>query len=160
MEPCNLFLAQVKEIIIFLRDHLHAWFSSVNRKIFMFAAIHFFDHSMHRPLGLCVREGILIILLIEGIIPFVRLRVVYALFGSLASLEIIPLIAPGILSTYFSIHDYYALTKSLNRHHQTEVSSLKDFSKIFTLSLISVITQQFILLAIKLTHFLLWLFLL
>ena len=51
----------------------------------------------------------------------------------------------GILSTFFSIHDYYALTISLNHHHQTEVSSLKDFS---TYSLTSVITQQFILLPV------------
>ena len=67
----------------------------------MSAAMHFLDHSMHSPLSLCIREGILIILLIEGIIPIVRLRVVYASFGSLASLEIIPLVAPGILSTFF-----------------------------------------------------------
>ena len=67
----------------------------------MSAAMHFFDHSTHKPLCLCVREGILIILLIEDIIPIARLRVVYALFGSLASLEIIPLVAPGILSAFF-----------------------------------------------------------
>ena len=63
----------------------------------MSATMHFLDHSMHR-------EGILIILLIKGIIQIVRLRVVYALFGTLgtlASLEIIPLVAPGILSTFF-----------------------------------------------------------
>ena len=48
-----------------------------------------------------------------------------------------------------SIHYYYALTIRLNHHHQTEVPSLKDFSKILTLSLISVITQQFIILAIS-----------
>ena len=68
----------------------------------MSAAMHFLEHSMCRPLCLCVREGILIVFLIEGIIPIVRLRVVYALFGSLASLEIIPLVAPRILSTVFS----------------------------------------------------------
>ena len=48
----------------------------------------------------------------------------------------------------FSIHYYYALTISLNHHHQTEVSCLKDFSKILTPSLASVITKQFILPAI------------
>ena len=53
----------------------------------------------------------------------------------------------------FSTHNYYALTISLNRHHQTEVSSLKDFSKILILSLTSVITQQFILLAIDLLFY-------
>ena len=111
--------------------------------------MHFFDHSMHRPSCPCVREDILIILLIEDIIPIVRLRVVYALFGSLASLETIPLVAPGILSTVFSIHYYYVFTISLNHHHQTEVPSLKDFFKILTLSLISVITQQFIILTVS-----------
>ena len=69
------------------------------------------------------------------------LCIVCALFGSLASLEIIPLVAPGILSTFFSIHSYYTLTTSLNHHHETEIFSFK----ILTLSLISVITQQFIL---------------
>ena len=122
----------------------------------MSPAMHFLDDSLHRPLCPCVKEGILIILFI--IIPIVRLRVVYALFGTLTSLKIIPLVAPGILSTFFSIHDYYALTISLSHHHQTKVSSLKDFSKILALSLTSVITQQFILLAIDL-FFLLWLFL-
>ena len=111
--------------------------------------MHFFDHSMHRPLCPCVREGILVILLIEDIIAIARLRVVYALFGSLASLEIIPLVAPGILSTFFSIQYYYVLTISFNHHDQTEVPSLKDFFKILTLSLISVITQQFIVLAVS-----------
>ena len=53
----------------------------------------------------------------------------YALLGSLDSLEIIPLVAPGILSTLFSIDSYHALTISLNRRDQTEVSSLKDFRK-------------------------------
>ena len=67
----------------------------------MSAAMHFLDHSMHRPLCLCVRKGILITLLIEGFIPIVQLRVVYAIFGSLDSLEIIPLVAAGILSTFF-----------------------------------------------------------
>ena len=59
----------------------------------------------------------------------VWLRVVYALFGSLASLKIFPLVAPGILSTYFSIDSNHALKISLNHRDQTEVSSLKDFSK-------------------------------
>ena len=70
----------------------------------------------------------------------VSLHVVYALFGSLALLKIIPLVAPGILSTFFSI-DSYALKLSLNHRDQTKVSSLKDFFKILTLSPISVITQ-------------------
>ena len=59
----------------------------------------------------------------------VWLRVVYALCGSLASLKIIPLVAPGILSTFFSIDSYHALKISLNHRDQTEVSFLKDFSK-------------------------------
>ena len=52
---------------------------------------------------MCQRKY-LITLLIEDIIPIVRLRVVYALFGSLASLETIPLVAPGILFTFQSIY--------------------------------------------------------
>ena len=45
-----------------------------------------------------------------------------------ASLKIIPLDVPGILSTFFSIDSYHALKISLNQHRKTEVSSLKDFS--------------------------------
>ena len=59
----------------------------------------------------------------------VWLRVVYASFGNLASLKIIPLVAPGILSMFFSIGLYHALKIGLNHRDQTEVSSLKDFSK-------------------------------
>ena len=91
--------------------------------------MHFHDHSMQKSLFLGVREGILIKLLIEATIPMVLLRVAYALFGSLASLKIIPLVAPGILSTFFSINSYHALQISLNHRDQTEFSSLKDFSK-------------------------------
>ena len=58
--------------------------------------MHFHDHSMQKSLFLGVREGILIKLLIKATTPMVWLRVVYALFGSLASLEMIPLVAPGI----------------------------------------------------------------
>ena len=65
----------------------------------MSPTMHFLDHSMHRPLSLCVREGILIILFI--IIPIVRLRVVYALFGTLTSLEIIPLVAQAFYLGFF-----------------------------------------------------------
>ena len=102
----NLLLAQLKKII-FLRDHLLA--SSSSRMILVSeqnsphaTAMHFLDHSMHKPLCLCVREGTLIILVIEAIISVVRFCVVYALSGSLASTEIIPLVAPGNLSTFFS----------------------------------------------------------
>ena len=66
--------------------------SSVKRTVFMFVLMQFHDHSMQKCLFLVVREGILIKLLIEATIPMVWLRVVYALFGSLASLIIIPLI--------------------------------------------------------------------
>ena len=59
----------------------------------------------------------------------VWLRMVYTLFSSLASSKIISLVAPGILSTFFSIHSYHALEISLSHRDQTEVSSLKDFSK-------------------------------
>ena len=54
---------------------------------------------------------------------------VYALFGSLASLKIISLVASGILSTFFSTDSYHALKVSLYHREKTEVSSLKDFSK-------------------------------
>ena len=94
-------------------------------------SFHVSHHALFRPFHAqtfvpkCRRRYFTITLFIKGIIPIVRLRVVYALFGSLASLEIIPLVAPGILSTYFFIHYYYALTINLHHHHhhQTEVSS-------------------------------------
>ena len=76
--------------------------------------MHFHDHSMQKSLFLDVGEGILIKFFIQAIISMVWLRVVYALFGSLASLKIIPLVAPGILSTFFSIDSYHALKLSLN----------------------------------------------
>ena len=110
----------------------------------MFVIMHFHDHSMQKSLFLGVREGILIKLLIKATIPM-GLRVVYALFGSLTSLKIIALVAPGILSTFFSIDLYRALKISLSHRDQNEVSSLKDF---FTLSPISVITQRYFLSAI------------
>ena len=132
MEPlaCNLFLAQLTKII-FLRDHLHASFLSVNKTVFMSAAVHFLDYYLHGPLCLRVRIGIVIILLIRDIIPIVRL------------LRLFRLLLQATL-----LHYYNTLTISLNHHHQTEVSSLKDFPKILALSLISAITQQFILLTI------------
>ena len=50
--------------------------SSVNRTASMFVIMHFHDHCMGKPLLLGVREGILIMLLIEAILPTVRLLVV------------------------------------------------------------------------------------
>ena len=92
--------------------------------------MHFNDHSMQKSLFLVVREGILIKHFIEATTTLmVWLRVVYALFGSLALLKIIALVAPGILSTFVLIDSYHALKISLNHRDQTEVSSLKDFSK-------------------------------
>ena len=76
--------------------------SSVKRTVFMFVIMHSHDHSKQKSFFLGVREGILIKLLIEATIPMVWLRVVYALFGSLATLKIIPLVAPGILSTFLN----------------------------------------------------------
>ena len=70
----------------------------------MTTTMHFCDHSMHKPLSLGVRQGFLIVLLIEAIIPMARLRVIYSLFGSLASLKNIPLVAAGILSTFFQLN--------------------------------------------------------
>ena len=50
-------------------------------------------------------------------------------FRSLASLKIIPLVALGPLATFFPINLYHALKIRLNHRNQTDVSSLKDFSK-------------------------------
>ena len=63
--------------------------------------------------------------------PNSMIACVYALFGSLASLKIISLVASGIciLSTFFSTDSYHALKVSLCHREKTEVSSLKDFSK-------------------------------
>ena len=90
--------------------------------------MHFHDYSMQKSLFLVVREGILVKLFIETTTTLmVWLRVVYALFRSLVSLKIIPLVAPGILSTFVLIASYHALKISLNHGDQTEVSSLNDF---------------------------------
>ena len=70
------------------------WFSTV---------IIFHNHFMRKSLFPEVREGILVILLIEATIPMSWLRVVYTLFCSLASLKITPLVVPGILSKLYSI---------------------------------------------------------
>ena len=61
--------------------------------------------------------------------PNSMIACVYALFGSLASLKTISLVASGILSTFFSTDSYHALKVSLYYREKTEVSSLKDFSK-------------------------------
>ena len=109
---------------------IRAWYSLVKRTCSLHIRHHKFPRPFHeKTLFLGVRKGILIKLFIKATIPMVWLRVVYALFGSLASLKIIPLVAPGILSTFFSIDSYHALKTSLNHRDQTEVSSLKDFSK-------------------------------
>ena len=55
--------------------------------------------------------------------------VIYTLFGSLASVKNIPLVASGILSTFYFIDSNHALKISFNHCNQTDVSSLKDFSK-------------------------------
>ena len=49
---------------------------------------------------------------------------VYALFCSPASLDIIPLVAPGILSEFFSTDSYHALTIRLNYRDQIEVITI------------------------------------
>ena len=61
-----------------------------------------------------------VILLIETTIPMVLLRVIYTLFGCLASLKIIPLVSPGILSTFYLIDSYHALKLSLNVPPQSD----------------------------------------
>ena len=88
-------------------------------------------------LCLGVGEDILIILLIEASFQYYDCVWLCSIRQPLDSLEIIPLVAPGILSTLFSIDSYHALTVSLNRRDLTEVSSLKDFfafCKIFSTS--------------------------
>ena len=68
-------------------------------------------------------RGILIILLIEAILPRARLRVVFAIFSSLASLKILLLVAQGILRTVL-----------FNRFYNTDFFG---FSKIFFTSYIA-----------------------
>ena len=85
---------------------------------------------MQKSLFLGVREGILIKLFIKATIPMVSLHVVYALFGSLALLKIIPLVA-GILSTFFFFFNSYHALK-LNHRDQTEVSSEGLFKNPYT----------------------------
>ena len=105
----------------------------------MSAAVHFLDHSMHRHLCLGVRESILIILLIEGIIPIVRVRVVYyAVISSLASLEIIPLVAP----------ETYPFILRIDNKFKPPLSDRGFSFEGFFQNPYTVITQQFILLAI------------
>ena len=103
--------------------------SSVRGTAFMFVIMHFHDHSMHKSLFPGAREGILIILFIEAIIAMEWLLVVYAFFCSLASLKIIPFVVLGALGQVFPINLYHALKIRLNHRNQTDVSSLKDFSK-------------------------------
>ena len=76
--------------------------SSAKRTVFMFVIMHFHDHSMQKFLFLGVRECILIKLLIEATIP---LRVVYVIFGSLASLKLFRLLLQAFCLRFFkSIH--------------------------------------------------------
>ena len=69
----------------------------------MSTAMHFRDHSMHKTLFPGVREGLLIIFLIEAILPMEWLRVVYALFGNLASLKIIALLFQAFYLRFFQL---------------------------------------------------------
>ena len=73
--------------------------SSVKRTVFMFVIMHFHDHSMQKFLFLGVRECILIKLLIEATIP---LRVVYVIFGSLASLKLFGLLLQAFCLRFFN----------------------------------------------------------
>ncbi len=96
--------------------------------------VYFLDLSMHKRLCLGVIEGHLIILLIKAILTRTRLAVVFAFFKDF--LKSLLLVSRGILYVrFFSTDSYIALTLILNPHDQNEVSSLKDFSKIFPLSL-------------------------
>ena len=80
--------------------------------------MHFLDHSMRKRLRLGVRDGLLIVLLIEAILLSVRLLVVLAIFGSLTSLKIILFVATLACFCYWFIsrNDNY-----LNLRDQTEV---------------------------------------
>ena len=105
----------------------------------------FFDHSTRKCLCLGFREGLLIVLLIEAILWRVRLRAVFVIFSSPASLTILLLVVQGIQRTFIfnrftSRNDNY-----LNHRDQTKVSFLKDFSKILSLSRIFVTTWRCIL---------------
>ena len=78
-------------------------------------------------------RGLLIIHLIEAILSRVRLRVVFAIFSSLASLKILLVVAQGILRTFFFNRFILRKDNYLNHRDQTEVSFMKDFSKILSL---------------------------
>ena len=110
--------------------------SSVKRTNFMCVFMYFLALSMPKRLCLGVIEGLLFILLVKAILTRTRLGVVFAIFGSPDSLKILLLAPRSILHVrFFPIDSYIALTLILNRRDQNEVSSLKDFSKIFPLSL-------------------------
>ena len=121
-------------------------------------SFHVCGHAFSRPfyaqsfVPMCQRryfdriEGILI-LLIECIIPIVRVGLVYALFGSLASLKIIPLVAPGILYTFFNP----LLLRVDNKFKPPQSDRCFLFEEFFQKSLpISMITWRFIFPAIDL----------
>ena len=55
-------------------------------------------------------RGLLIILLIEAILPRVRLRLFFVIFSSLASLKILLLVAQGSLRKFSLIDSSYAKT--------------------------------------------------
>ncbi len=97
--------------------------------------MYFLYLSMRKRLCLGGIGGLLITLLIKAILTRIRLRVVFAIFGS-----------PRFFKDYFtccsrhsirccflSIDSYIALTLILNPRDQNEVSSLKYFSKILSL---------------------------
>ena len=80
-----------------LSGWLRYWPRLVSEENSLHVRRHAFSRPVHaKSLFLDVRQGILIKLLIKATTPILWLRVVYALFGSLASLKIIPLVAPGI----------------------------------------------------------------
>ena len=72
-------------------------------------------------------------LLIEAILPRARLRMVFAIFSDLASLKILLLVAQGFLRTLFFNRFILRKDNCLKHRDQTEVSIMKDFSKILSL---------------------------
>ena len=73
--------------------------------------IYFLDHSIRKRLCLGVKEGLLIIVLMEHSFTRIRFHVVFGTSGRPASLNILLLVAPGILRRFLlRQYTYPALT--------------------------------------------------
>ena len=110
----------------------------------MSAAMHFFDESVHRPLPMCQRRYFNHTFdrrhypnrTIACGLCFIWQPSFFRNYSAGCSRHSIDVFFNPLLLRIDN--------KFINYHHQTEVPSLKDFSKILTLALISFITQQFI----------------